>query len=160
MQTRCGFPFLHFVMLGLALGLAPLRAKANPDCAAETATLQGLNSGVQIDIKAPQTLIAGSSVEISWQALERAPLKTPLVIVVAVPGEVRFDASALSTKPKPAEGEPSLDPQPPELPGFIALTPGAKGPLGLTFGAGKSRSSHPATSARVQARWLLRRSPL
>ena len=137
------YPLLSLTALGPAVTPPVRRAKANPDCAAETATLQGLNSGVQIDIKAPQTLIAGSSVEISWQALERAPLKTPLVIVVAVPGEVRFDASALSTKPKPAEGEPSLDPQPPELPGFIALTPGAKGPLGLTFGAGKSRALIP-----------------
>ena len=105
MRTRLGFPFLHFLTLGLALGVAPLRAKADPDCAAETATLQGLSSGVQIDIKAPQTLIAGSSVEISWQAQERAPLKTPLFIVVAVPGEVRFEAPALPTKPKPAADE-------------------------------------------------------
>jgi hypothetical protein len=143
MRTPAEFSLLHYVMLSLTVGLVPLDAKAAIDCTAETATLQGLSSGAQIDIKAPQTLIAGSSVEISWQAQERAPLKTPLFIVVAVPGEVRFEAPALSTKPKSAADESSLDQQPPEFAGFIALTPGAKGPLDLTFGAGKSRALIP-----------------
>ena len=143
MRTRLGFPFLHFLTLGLALGVAPLRAKADPDCAAETAMLQGLSSGIRFDVRGSKSLIAGGAVEISWQAKERAPIKAPLFVVVAIAGEVRFEASALPTKPKSAADESSLDPQPPELPGFIALTPGAKGPLDLTFGAGKSRALIP-----------------
>jgi hypothetical protein len=135
--------FLHFGTLGLALGMAPLCAKAEPDCGAETAMLQGLSSGVRIDIGATHTLIAGSAIEVSWQSKAPAPLKTPLFIVLAVPGEVRFEAQPLPTKPKSASDETSLDPQPSELPGFIALTPDAKGPLGLAFGAGKSRALIP-----------------
>jgi hypothetical protein len=142
MAIRHLYPLLGLTF-GLALAVAPLCAKAEPDCGAETAMLQGLSSGVRIDIRAPQTLIAGSAIEVSWQAKARAPLKTPLFIVVAVPGEVRFEAQSLPTKPKPAADESSLDPQPSELAGFIALTPDAKGPLGLTLGAGKSRALIP-----------------
>jgi Caspase domain len=143
MQTRGEFSFLHFVMLGLALGAMPLCAKAEPDCAAEDATLQGLSTGVAIDVRAPKSLIAGGAIEISWQAKERAPLKTPLFVVVAVPGQVRFEAQSPPTNPKGAADGSSSDPQPPELPGFVALTPNANGPLGLKFGAGQSRALIP-----------------
>ena len=136
-------PLLSLVALCCALGMAPPVAKAEPDCGAETVALRGVSGGVQIDIKAPQTLTAGSALQVSWQAKERAPLKTPLFIIVAVPGEVRFEAPSLPGKPTPAPDETSPDPQQPELPGFIGLTPDAKGPLGLTFGAGKSRALIP-----------------
>ena len=56
---------------------------------------------------------------------------------------MRFEAPRLPTKPTPAPDETSAEPQQPELPGFIGLTPDAKGPLGLMFGAGKSRALIP-----------------
>jgi len=137
------YPLLSLIALGLAVTAPVRRANAEPDCAREIAMLQGLSSGIQIDIRAPQTLTAGSSVEVSWQAKTRAPLKEPLFITIAVPGEVRFEAPPLPTKPTPAPDETSADAQQPELPGFIGLTPDAKGPLGLMFGAGKSRALIP-----------------
>ena len=137
------YPLLALIALGLVVTAPVRRANAEPDCAPEIAMLQGLSSGIQVNIKAPQTLTAGSSVEVSWQAKTRAPPKAPLFIIVAVPGEVRFEAPQLPTKPTPAPDETSTEPQQPELPGFIGLTPDAKGPLGLTFGAGKSRALIP-----------------
>ena len=137
------YPLLALIALGLVVTAPVRRANAEPDCAPEIAMLQGLSSGIQVNIKAPQTLTAGSSVEVSWQAKTRAPPKAPLFIIVAVPGEVRFEAPRLPTKPTPAPDETSADPQQPELPGFIGLTPDAKGPLGLMFGAGKSRALIP-----------------
>ena len=142
------YPLLSLIALGLAVAAPVRRANAEPDCAPEIATLQGLSSGIQIDIRVPQTLTAGSSVEVSWQAKTRAPLKAPLFIIVAVPGEVRFEAPPLSTKPTPAPDATSAEPQQPELPGFIGLTPDAKGPLGLMFGAGKSRALIPPPISR------------
>ena len=102
------YPLLSLIALGLVV-TAPVRcANAEPDCAAEIAMLQGLSSGIQIDIRAPKTLTAGSAIEISWQAKKRAPPKTPLFIVVAVPGEVRFEAPPLPTKPNPPQMRPLL----------------------------------------------------
>ncbi len=143
MEIRRQFQFLQLLALVVAFGVSSDCANAAADCAAETAILQELSSGVRIDIKAPQTLIAGSSIEISWQAKERALPKTPLFIVLAIPGEVRFEAPPVPAKPTPAPDESSAERQQPELPGFIALSPGAKGPLGLMFGAGKSRALIP-----------------
>jgi len=129
--------------LGLALVLAPLSASAKPDCTAETAVLQPIASGVRFSLKAPKTLTAGGAVEMSWRAAARAPLKTPLYIVISVPGEVRFEAARRPTPKKTPADSLSYAPPPPDLPGFIALSPSAKGPLGLAFGAGRSRALIP-----------------
>ena len=140
MRTPAEFSLLHYVMLSLTLGLVPLDAKAAIDCTAETAALREIGSGAQIELNPPQNLAAGGAVEISWHARQRAPLKTPLFVVVAIPSAVRFEAQPESAKPKPAvEASDPGARQPPDLPGFLSLTPEAKGPLGLTFGAGKSR---------------------
>ena len=77
------YPLLALIALGLVVTAPVRRANAEPDCAPEIAMLQGLSSGIQVNIKAPQTLTAGSSVEVSWQAKTRAPLKAPLFIIVA-----------------------------------------------------------------------------
>ena len=143
MRTPAEFSLLHYVMLSLTVGLVPLDAKAAIDCTAETTTLREIGSGAQVDIKSPQMLTAGGTVEVSWRAKERAPLKTPLFVVVAIPGEARFEAQSPQPNPKRTADESSSDPQPPELPGFIALTPIAKGPLGLKFGAGQTRALIP-----------------
>ena len=69
------YPLLSLIALGLVVTAPVRRANAEPDCAPEIAMLQGLSSGIQVNIKAPQTLTAGSSVEVSWQAKTRAPLE-------------------------------------------------------------------------------------
>jgi len=133
----------HKVLLVLALWCAALApAAAQTDCAAETAGLERLVAGVRVSMNAPPDLKAGGTIDFSWTAPERFPLKVPVYLVIAVPGEVRFVAPALVEPPKPADDTAEANPAP-QLPGFIALPPKARGPLGIAFGQESSRALIP-----------------
>ena len=107
-------------------------------CEAETAGLKALARGVQLDITAPADLRSGGAVHVAWRAASRFPPKTPVFVVVAIPGEVRIEAPPL---PKPAQDSKpdQADNAAPDLPGVLALPGAARAPLDLAFGAGKTR---------------------
>jgi hypothetical protein len=83
-------------------------------------------------------LAAEGRVHVSWRAAQRFSSKVPVYVAVAIPGEVRFVAPALPARVERGGNFPAALPT--ELPGFIALPPAARGPLGLAFGQGKSRA--------------------
>ena len=131
--------WLKWALLFTVLSAPSVRA-AN-DCGAETAQLQSLVRGIDVRIDAPSRGTAGEPLHISWQAKTRTPVNVPVYIAIAIPGEVRFAIAALPPAPKPADdAEPDREPR---LPGFLALTPEARGPSGLGFGAGKTRALVP-----------------
>ena len=107
-------------------------AEAQSACTTETADLKALAQGVHVDVTAPTDLRSGGTMRVTWRAGSRFPAKMPAFAVVAIPGEVRVETPAL-----PVQGDTS-DP-PPDLPGMLVLPPGAQGPLGIAFGAGKTR---------------------
>ena len=115
---------------------------ARTDCATEKAALQQINEPVRVTIDAPPNLSAGGSLRVSWHADRRVAQKIEVYLVFAIPGEVRFEAPPLP--PRPAKDPNDLtDDFKPDLPGFIALPPQARGPLGLAFGQEKSRALVP-----------------
>ena len=143
----------------LAVALVVLHlplARAAEDCASETASLQVLGRGVEIKIDAPGNLRADGALHVSWKAKSLAPIKLPVFISIAIPGEVRFHVMAAPSPAKPKPGDlvisnaargilegNSGDEPGPELPGFLALSPESRGPLGLEFGRGKTRALVP-----------------
>ncbi|MBS0242785.1 MAG: caspase family protein [Proteobacteria bacterium] len=116
-------------------------ASAQSNCDRETAALGQVASGVSVTVDAPANLRAGGKVAVTWRAKARAPLRTPVFIAISVPGDVRFVAPALASKPKLPEGQ--YEEPKPDLPGFLALPPAARGPLGLEFGRGQTRALVP-----------------
>jgi hypothetical protein len=113
-------------------------AMAQGACDAETASLQTLARGVQLEITAPAGLRSGGTLHVAWRATSRFPTKTPVFVVVAIPGEVRIEAPPL-VKPKQDTQPDQADNPPPDLPGVLALPGAARAPLDIAFGAGKTR---------------------
>ena len=83
-RMALGFTFV------LILTFFAQRAWAADDCAAETAQLQDVGRGVTVRIDRPKGGTAGEAIHVSWETKTLAPLKQPLYIVVAIPGDVRF----------------------------------------------------------------------
>lgn len=129
--------FLAFTLLG------PVTAAAQSACEAETAGLRTLAQDVRIDITAPADLRSGGAVRFTWRAASRFPAKTAAFIMMAIPGEVRVEAP-----PLPKQG-PNADAKA-DLPGVLALPQGARGPLDITFGAGKTRLLVPLHQPRAK----------
>ena len=126
------------LLLGATLALAvPTSAKAEADCATEMASLLRTSSGVRVTVNMPKTLVAGRTLDVSWHADARAPLRTPVFIALAIDGEVRTIAPP--QPPKGATVDSSVTPSLADLPGFLALSPAASGPLQFAFGMGRSR---------------------
>lgn len=115
---------------------------AAANCEAETQQLGSLARTVSVDIVAPRDLAAGGSIRVSWNATGYFPAKAPVYLVLSVPGEVRFEIAALAALSDASSAPPS-DPTKATLPGFIALPPQARAPLGLTFGETTSRALVP-----------------
>ncbi len=125
--------------IATCLLLASATGVAADTCAAETADLMAIGSDVVVRIEAPKGGTALEPVHISWQAKTHAPAKVPVFIAIAIPGEVRFQAQLpASSNSKENEGD---------LPGFLALTPETRGPLGLEFGKGTTRALVPLHQA-------------
>ena len=119
-------------------------ASARADtCSTETAQLTAIARGVEVKIEAPKGNMADAPAHISWRATARAPVKVPVFIAVAIPGEVRFHVPPLPPKPQATGTDPDVAVRPPEPPGFLALTPQTRGPLGLEFGTGMTRALVP-----------------
>lgn len=134
-MLRCGrkATVLPAAALFVALPIAGSgRVAAQNPCDAETASLKNLAQGVQIDITPPAGLRSGGTVGVAWRATSRFPSRTPVFAVVAIPGDVRVEAPA-APAPNPTGDAP------PDLPGVLALPASAQAPLGLAFGAGKTR---------------------
>ena len=129
----------HFV-LGISLCSIEVRAEV---CDVETAALRSVANGVEVTIRAPDGGTADGPARISWRAQQRAQQKVPLFIAIAIPGEVRFRVAAIPPKPAASDKDLSVAAPPPELPGFLALTPQTRGPLGLEFGKGTTRALVP-----------------
>jgi hypothetical protein len=110
-------------------------------CEVETAMLRAVASAIQVSIDAPKGNTADGSMHVSWRADQRMALKTPTYIAIAIPGDVRFRVA--SVVPRPSVPDDDLATRPPELPGFLALTPQTRGPLGLEFGKGMTRALLP-----------------
>src|SRR6516165_2184212 len=85
-------PAVFAVLVG-----APARADT---CSAETAQLTAIARGVEVKIEAPKGNMADAPAHISWRATVRAPIKVPVFIAVAIPGEVRFRVPPLPPKPQ------------------------------------------------------------
>src|SRR5690349_16638847 len=117
------------------LVVASLPARAD-NCSAETAQLSTIAKTVEVKIEEPKGNVADAPAHISWHATVRVPIKVPAFIAIAIPGEVRFRVPPLAPKPRTADADPDVAVKPPELPGFLALTPQTRGPLGLEFGKG------------------------
>jgi hypothetical protein len=133
---------LPAIAVAIAMYLLPAAASvaAGSACEKETTTLMTLGSDVVVTIDAPKGGTALEPVHISWQAKTRAPAKVPVFIVMAIPGQVRFEVPSH----EPAADEVSeLGVSDGYLPGFLALTPETRGPLGLEFGKGTTRALVP-----------------
>ena len=111
-------------------------AAAEDHCATQNATLKRLASGIHAeisssDIKAEQTFT------FRWNVSVRFPGSKPVYLVLAVPGDARFE-----TQPEPAAKttEAALTAV---LPGVMAFPKGAKAPFGMQFGAGGARAVIP-----------------
>ena len=139
------FQRLEFVFLSSLFVLSTLagaRMSAAADCVAETAALEAVGRNVRIEFGDTVGLTAGGSLHVKWTAQSRGPLRVPMFIAVAIPGEVRFTVPALPAKRAPAADSEYEEPKP-DFPGFMALSPQTRGPLGLEFGRGKSRAIVP-----------------
>ena len=55
---------------------------------------------------------AAEGVHITWQAKERAPLKVPVFIAIAIPGEIRFAVPRSAPKVMPADATALIDNEP------------------------------------------------
>lgn len=117
-------------------------AVAAADCEIETQQLGSLARTVSVDFTAPQGLAAGGSIRIGWKMTGRFTANAPVYLVVSVPGEVRFEIAPLKPKADAGGADPTVAAQA-NLPGFLALPPHARGPLGLAFGHRTSRALVP-----------------
>ena len=133
---------LVFALTFAIFGGISTRAQAATDCVAETRALEAIGRGVTITVEPPSGLTADSALNITWRAKARAPLKLPLYVAIAIPGEVRFWLPPLPPQPRAAVDALYEAPKP-DLPGFLALSPEARGPLGLEFGRGETRALVP-----------------
>ena len=124
----------------LAAAMPSNTAAAN--CEAETHQLASLARTVSVDIVAPQNLAAGGSIGVAWNVTGSFPAKAPVYLVLSVPGEVRFKVAPLAVQADAGNVAPSGTTIA-TLPGFIALPPQARAPLGLTFGETTSRALVP-----------------
>jgi hypothetical protein len=142
MSRLSSMPLYLVAMACLATAKVPASAQIETPCEREMQALHTLASGVQVTVDAPRPLTGGGLVHVTWSARSRMPLGSGVELVVAVPGEVRFVAPP--QQPKPPPERTGLVPEtPPELAGFIALPPGARGPRGLEYGGTKSRALVP-----------------
>ena len=131
------------------LVLAVTPAVAAVDCAAETAALESIGRGAEIRIDPPSNESADGKVHVSWHAKSAAPLRTPVFIAIAIPGEVRFWVPPLPPV-KPPLLNLANQVHKWDLPGFIALSPVGRGPLGLEFGNGQTRALVPLQQPGVR----------
>jgi len=131
-----------FITLTSALGSTAALADA---CGEETAALKSIARGVEVTIRAPEGGTADAAARISWRATQPAPLKVPAYIAIAIPGDVRFRVAPIPPKPPAPDNDlaMAMANRLPELPGFLALTPQTRGPLGLEFGKGATRALVP-----------------
>src|SRR5262245_49923428 len=101
-------------------------------CAGEIAILQSMAVHVRITAAVPNGMSVGDTYEVTWHAAERFPQKQPVYAVVAVDGDFRI-------QPPPSQNPRDTGQQYFDLPGIVALPKDARGPLGIAFGARRSR---------------------
>ncbi len=118
----------------IVLGGRPVGAQGA--CPAASDTFQRLAGGVKAEVRGGD-IKAGETFEFVWRAAGRFPVATPAYLVLAVPGEVRFEAKP-EAAPQTADGT-----APPSLPGFMAFPGPAKAPFGMRFGSGTTRAVIP-----------------
>ena len=107
-------------------------AVADPSrCADETTATQSEAANVSWSIVAPSELKVGETLRVSWRAAKRFPTSAAVYLVIAVPGEARFDVGAVARQ----QADPGA---PPALPGFLALPGSTRAPLDIQFGRGKT----------------------
>ena len=126
------------VAIATLMNFFSVRPALADTCEAETLALRAVGEGVEVRVDAPKGGTTAERLRVSWQAKQKAPRKTPVYIAIAIPGEVRFQVAAV-----PAKRSDSEEDFEPNLPGFLALGPETRGPLGLEFGRGKSRALVP-----------------
>src|SRR5260221_13406849 len=102
MPRRCLDLLLSIAAAGIILLAEPLSAEAGPNCTTETSALKRVADEVRIDIEVPSNLIAGDTINVAWHSKKRAPIKSPVFVVVAIDGEVRIEAPPLPPPPKTA----------------------------------------------------------
>ncbi len=131
---RCVFALV--MTIGLALS-QPSVAKV--DCNAETSALKILANGVKLNVAAPAGIKVGETVEVSWSVAKSFPSKIPVYVVLSIPGEARFEIKIASEDQQGPESELLSGEGDREFPGFLALTPEARGPYGIKTGLGQTR---------------------
>ena len=92
MPRRCLDLLFSSAAAGIILLTAPLSAEAGPNCGVETSQLKRIADEVRIDIEVPSNFIAGDTIKVAWHSKKRAPIKSPVFVVVAIDGEVRIEA--------------------------------------------------------------------
>lgn len=138
-RDRSWVPLLAMMFAAALVAVSPCATAATQvDCGAEAAELNRQAKTVRWEIVAPDEFKAGQPFRFNWRAEERFSSKTPVYLVLSVPGEVRFEADSVQIK----RDEDGLVAQP-ALPGFLALPGGTRAPLGIQFGESKSRALIP-----------------
>ena len=113
------------------------------ECDVETAALKAIANGVEVTIHAPEGGTADFPARISWRARQPAPLKVPVYIAIAIRAMCAFAWRRSHPNLPAPDNDLAMANRLPELPGFLALTPQTRGPLGLEFGKGKTRALVP-----------------
>jgi uncharacterized protein YecT (DUF1311 family) len=123
--------------LRVAAEKAPQRAAGGSDCAAEASALNRWAKTVRLEIGQASALKSGEALTVSWQASEGSRGRMPAYLALAVPGDVRFETAAVELR------RDTYGVLLPELPGFLALPTATRAPLGIQFGADKTRALIP-----------------
>ena len=123
-------------------------------CADETARLTAIAKSVQVTVTSPPHDQADEPVHVTWRSGQRGPLRVPMFIAVAIPGEVRFELAPLP--PRPSSHEPPYPDLVPELPGFLAFDSRDPRPSWATVWPRRHAGAHTATPTEREADGLLR----
>ncbi|MGD9668976.1 MAG: caspase domain-containing protein [Hyphomicrobiaceae bacterium] len=121
------FPVLFLLLAACS------HAEAANDCAQEARALREVGRNVSVEVSPPPHLVAGGTFQFSWKFNGHVSARTPVYLVLSIPGEVRFEIPPLPIRDAVAATAP-------QLPGFLALAPGTPGPGGLKFGERESRA--------------------
>jgi uncharacterized protein len=125
---------------------APLDSPQGTSCRDESADLKRLATGIRTHIEASQEVRAGSEFQFSWETSTKFSSVSPIYIVLAIPGDARFEVKfdpEMLKKATSGSREAIFLSFEPQISGLVALLPESRAPHGIGFGAGKTRAFIP-----------------
>lgn len=111
---------------------------SSPDCTTEASALNRWAKTVHLEIGGVDTLKSGEGLKVNWQVSTKPPRGLPAYLVLAIPGNVRFERMPVELRRPTYDVEQQL-----AFPGFLALPAGTRAPLDIQFGADKTRAFIP-----------------